>query len=55
MAGIKCPDCNGKGYKETTFVVDERAENIKVWCETGKGTGQMKYEGRRTGIAWERE
>jgi len=55
MVGLKCTDCDGKGYTVSTRLVDGRLEPVKIWCETCEGTGRITYKGDRTGIAWEGE
>lgn len=52
---MKCSDCDGKGYNEQNFKEGYLIVTVKVWCETCKGTGKVKYEGDRKGVEWERE
>jgi len=51
---IKCPDCEN-GYNERTLTSGGELIILKEWCETCKGTGHIKHEGEREGVAWERE
>ncbi len=50
-----CDKCKGEGYTNQNFREGSLLVTIKVWCERCKGTGQVKYDGKREGIKWERE
>jgi len=54
---MKCKECGGKGYIGGMFlkIGSPLPIFVKVWCETCKGTGQIKWKGRRDGVAWEQE
>ncbi len=52
---MKCPKCEGKGYKEEPVMGDYCVGVIREWCPVCKGSGQIKYEGDRSDISWERE
>ncbi len=52
---MKCPDCDGKGYKDRVVNGDYGLEAVREWCYNCKGSGKLKYNGDRTDIAWEGE
>ncbi len=52
---MECDKCKGKGYTNQNFREGSLLVSVKVGCEKCSGTGQVKYEGDRTGIEWERE
>ncbi len=58
---VKCDKCDGKGYREESFIKfacipeEEEFVEVKVWCTNCKGIGKVSYSGDRTGVGWERE
>jgi len=48
---MKCPDCEN-GYNLKTYTLGGEIVTVKIWCETCKGTGHIKYEGERDDIAF---